>query len=1121
MEEMRLWRLRDSAGEASNLNTPRTRGFGLAVFCVIAIAFGALSIPSFAAAALTRPYTGTDIGGGQSLKSVTALGADPANGIFYLADGTEGALYKFDEGGTPVDFSGLGSNAITGLSFIAEADEQEIAVDADSGDLYVVTQGEGAGAIEKFAPSGQPANWAALGSPELKAPSGSEYCGVAVDAAGDVYVGDYYTGVAVYSPEGTLITTVPTTGPCHVAVGEGGTVYAGEWHGSVRTFTPSAYPPTSATTYTAAGTLAEGWVHAIYADPTGGPTVVDFGEAVAEYGSSGSYLGRFADSGAGQVKSSEAVAYGASAAVAVVGDGKAKLAKTYGQAEPRKPEVLSESVSSVGTTEVLLEATVNPSGNATTGYFEYGTEPCTGSNCLRTATVSLGSVEEEVETSQQVSGLASGTTYYFRFQASSQAGPGSGPGSTFTTSNLGAAGAEDCPNAALRSSLDRLLADCRAYELVSPAEKEGVDVRSLPDITGYPTALDQSALDGESFTFSAVGSFANPQGSPYISQYLARRAAGGWTTQNLTPPREASDQRLENEFTNFSPDLQETWLTHEGGPALAPDASGAGGTLYRLATSTGEYTPLNTTADSTFDLDSTPPIEFQGSGGGHTIFRVTVEPEGREWIFDRHDGRLDPVSVLPDGSVFPGDTTVGSNDGSPGAAPMATLASAVSEDGNVVYWTGDVHETGEQDLFARVGDRETFAVAASGPSGEARFWLASGDGSRALVSTREYGQQGHTLFEYSLGGSLHRICGELVGVVGGSEDLSTFYFISREALAAGAEPEQPNLYQERNGSLGLVTTLSPLDGEVEEGNFSLHKSLPGSPYPILHDAAVSPDGDTVVFGSRGSLTGYDNRGLVSGKPETEVYRYDATSGALDCLSCDPSGGRPEGAETFEEKPFLEGVWSAADVPAWQTALHAPRVISDGGRRVIFDGYSPILPGDVNGKEDVYEWEAPGVGTCAVAAADYSARNAGCVTLISTGRDSFQSEFLDASPSGRDIFFSTAQSLVPSDLANVDVYDAREGGGFPQPSMARPECEGEGCQLGSGASADTTPTAGSTRYSGPGNQARPKNRRPHRKKHKKKKGKRTKAGHNHRRADGRHPGDGSRRKTRTNARRAGK
>jgi len=60
------------------------------------------------------------------------------------------------------------------------------------------------------------------------APTGNQYlrlhlcdlddCGVAVDAEGDIYAGDFNTGVHVYAPSGEELTHFPLFGTCNLAV---------------------------------------------------------------------------------------------------------------------------------------------------------------------------------------------------------------------------------------------------------------------------------------------------------------------------------------------------------------------------------------------------------------------------------------------------------------------------------------------------------------------------------------------------------------------------------------------------------------------------------------------------------------------------------------------------------------------------------------------------------------------------------------------------------------------------------------------------------------------------------------------------------------------------------------
>ncbi len=77
----------------------------------------------------------------------------------------------------------------------------------------------------------------------------------------------------------------------------------------------------------------------------------------------------------------------------------------------RMDTVAATSVSSTGAT---LNGNLNPSGVATTGWFEWGTSP-TLSGATSTTPVALGSGNSDVSSSAVLTGLTANTTYYFRF----------------------------------------------------------------------------------------------------------------------------------------------------------------------------------------------------------------------------------------------------------------------------------------------------------------------------------------------------------------------------------------------------------------------------------------------------------------------------------------------------------------------------------------------------------------------------------------------------------------------------------------------------------------------------------------------------------------------------------
>lgn len=239
---------------------------------------------------------------------------------------------------------------------------------------------------------------------------------------------------------------------------------------------------------------------------------------------------------------------------------------------------------------------------------------------------------------------------------------------------------------------------------------------------------------------------------------------------------------------------------------------------------------------------------------------------------------------------------------------------------------------------------------------------------------------------------------------------------------------------------------------------------------------VSPNGEWFAFMSDRDLAGYDTRDAASGRPDEEVYLYNATNGSLVCGSCNPTGERPHGVYDHEETGEGIGMlvdrrliwtrrWIDANVPGWDNidvvhALHQPNYLTDEGR-LFFNSVEKLVPQDENGAEDVYEYEPSGTvgpaGTqdCRTSTETFSEDSEGCISLISGGTSlDKESAFLDASESGNDVFFETAAPLVGLDKdTSYDVYDASvcglEGTALATAThvcMAEPQATPPACKL---------------------------------------------------------------------------
>ena len=319
--------------------------------------------------------------------------------------------------------------------------------------------------------------------------------------------------------------------------------------------------------------------------------------------------------------------------------------------------------------------------------------------------------------------------------------------------------------------------------------------------------------------------------------------------------------------------------------------------------------------------------------------------------------------------------------------------------------------------------------------GTARFRGATADGSRALFLTD---QDDLYLYdtEAAIAGEAARtlVAPKVLGVLGQGENLSRVYLVSKEAIGGEGKAGEPNLYLYEGGeapTMTFVATLSKTDANLTDFFSPVHER------PVWHLARVSPDGETLAFMSNSpalaeETAAYDNTDIASGEADAEVYRYSAATGGLACVSCNPTGARPRGRKSAA----VQGISAAARLAPWTSSIYPGNPLSEDGTRVFFESYEPLALADTNGKADVYEWELKGAGDCEEGISSYVEASGGCLSLVSSGKSPADSEFIDASPDGRDVFFSTAQSLLTQDPGSIDIYDARDRRRLPRPKPHR-------------------------------------------------------------------------------------
>jgi hypothetical protein len=778
---------------------------------------------------------------------------------------------------------------------------------------------------------------------------------------------------------------------------------------------------------------------------------------------------------------------------------------------------------SVGPESALLHAEVNPLGVKVNARFqviddahfiESGFKEAFEVPAPSEAPLDYGKGEEFLLQSASLGGLAPHTTYHYRLVADNPLiEPVIGPERILTT--FAPPGFEPCPaNEAFRTGPSALLPDCRAYEMVSPLDKGNGDIIPLKgNLSITPAVLVQSSLAGSRFAYGSPRAFGDAPSAPWTSQYIAARGAGGWQSHAISSPIgkplfESVVPNAESELKALSPDLCEAWLRTIVDPPLTPDGITGFPNIYRRTDDEcggPAYEALTTAEWKTFKPGDGVAfgLELQGlsADGSKAIFLSpdslvgTGAPSSKEPQLYLWVGGPKPVfaCILPGGTALGGSCSGGfANEADLGFSRFAAKQGAISSDGERVFWTADIgpgkiylRERGEQGKVPKecsAGKPCTIAVSAQGEAksgtSASQFRAASKDGSRLIFSTDPGGPGGEDLYEAQIKeesghpalGTTQLIAHGVKGVMGISEDATHVYFASGEAIAKSgkdgfgqeAKAGEANLYLYRGGAYAFIGVLSAQDVNAARSAIAAA--------PIANLARIAPDGEHAAFLSSASLTGYDNADAASGEPDSEVFRYDAATDRLACASCNPSGARPVGRQNAGKETliFKGPEWISGWFAGHQTNLYASRELSDDGSRLFFNSTDALIARDTNGRADVYQWEAAGTGGCKTTSSTFSHQNEGCIDLISSGQSAQDSEFLDASPSGADVFFTTLSSLLVQDYGLVDVYDASQGGGFPPPPPPPTECEGEACQ--SPPPAPVQPTPATSVPAGDGNVA---------------------------------------------------
>jgi hypothetical protein len=697
------------------------------------------------------------------------------------------------------------------------------------------------------------------------------------------------------------------------------------------------------------------------------------------------------------------------------------------------PSILVASSSEVTATTAKISASINPNGFDTEYEVEYGPTESYGQRApTPPGEMAAGNAAEAV--SVRLSGLES-IPYHFRVVARSVWGTTVSPDQTFTFFP------PSCPNSRVRQKIESsYLPDCRAYELVSPGSAGNILLRAVSRPAPY-------AQNPSRFLFIGLdGVLSGTEGTNALTAdtYVATRTIDGWNSKYTGIH---ADETINNFFGVGSRTLDKFISFNTGCCSKVPyvfdnnenflgrwpaDWADFPGTDVGINDSVGEiqpspdFTHMAFSSQINFDpgeegKTSAPGSAYDYDVGAETTEVISRTPGGGDILQDPANG--DPGEVIE----FPGSETRG--DGMP-----KEMYPSVSIDGSHILMSTRAcgGSCTEKHLYMRVkeGIPVTYEIAGGAPveyygltSDGTKVFFASDeqltdddhDSSVDLYMWSEAGElAGEPLTRLSAGtggkGDTDACSASWIGkcdvaLIAGSANTDypiatasgDVYFYSPEALDASEDgvPGARNLYLYRGGAVQFVTTLSLSDSGA------------------LTRIQVSSDGSHAAFVTSSKLTTYENAGFH------EMYSFDPSTGAVNCVSCNPSGEPP----SVEIRASTSGFF-----------------MSDDGR-TFFGTDDSLVPKDTNEGSDVYEFVD------------------GRPQLISTGRGEIYRrptgriipiELMGVSPNGVDVYIATYDTLVPQDEngAFLKFYDARTAGGFDfrpasPPCEAADECHGSG------------------------------------------------------------------------------